>query len=48
MTVYNQNMTDSFASKHGLMVELHKPKCPLEILVCCGQGQGHGKGSFHF
>ena len=34
---------DPFATKMGLVVHYHKPKCLMEKLECCVQGQGHHK-----
>ena len=34
---------DSFATELSLMVNHGKPKCPVKILDCCLQGQGHSK-----
>jgi len=31
------------ATKLSLMVDNHKPKCPLKILDCCVQGQGQNE-----
>ena len=33
------------ATKLSLMVDNHKPKCPLKILDCCVQGQGYSEHS---
>ena len=49
--LYVQNMTvrlylltnDSFATKRSLLVAHHKPQCPMKILDCCGEGQGHSE-----
>ena len=40
---YILSTSDSFATKLSLMVNHGKPKCPVKILDCCLQGQGHSK-----
>ena len=46
---YNQRMTvsaiSSFTTKLNVVVDLHKPKCPVKILDCWVQGQGRSKCS---
>ena len=37
----------SFAAELNLMAHHHKPEHPLRKLGCCGQGQGHSKGSYN-
>ena len=53
MGLYHQNMTISAISsellvnlqtKHGLIVQHHKPECPVEKLDYHVQGQGHNEG----
>ena len=50
--LYNQNMTifyyifksaGPFATKVSLMVQHHKPECPVGKCDYCVQGQGHNK-----
>ena len=33
----SRSTNDSFATRLDLMVDRQKPKCPVEILDCCGQ-----------
>ena len=40
MTV-SSSSDDSFPTKFSMMVDHHKPECPVKILECCVQGQGH-------
>ena len=41
--VWWQIIIGHFATKLSLMVEHHKLKCPVKILECCGEGQGHNR-----
>ena len=53
--LYNQIMTSFtyyifqtaglFATKLGLIVQHHKPECPVENLDYCIRDQGHSEGS---
>ena len=48
--LYNQKITiftittGPFATKFLMIVQHHKPECPVEKWVYCIQGQGHSKG----
>ena len=43
--LFNILTADPLATKLGLMVHHHKVDCEKIGLLCCGQGQGHIKGS---
>ena len=45
LTIASELMIVFFATKRKLLVDHHKPKCPVEILDSCVQSQGHSNNN---
>ena len=40
-------LVNVFVTKHGIVMQHHKPKCHAEKLVHCVQCQGHSEGLYN-